>query len=179
MFAVIPPTESEPRIVDDFIRHLNRLLKRHNAARNGDDRLRLRVAAHVGVVSAADNGFAGEPAVVVGRLLDSAPLRAAIAAADDAHLALLLSRDVYQGTVAGGYTTVEPSDFRQVKIQVKKYSGEAWLFVPGADVHGLDLPEATGAAEAAPSAKTAGQVVHTVFHGDVRLDGGVIGISNN
>ncbi|MEU7003465.1 hypothetical protein [Nonomuraea sp. NPDC046570] len=178
-FAVLPPTEPEPRVVDDFVRHLNRLLGQHNRTTARPDRLRLRVAIHAGVVSEADNGFAGESAVVVGRLLDCAPLRSAIVAAPDANLALIVSDEVFKGTVASGYTTCEPSAFREVAVTVKQYHGRAWIHVPGADVHGLDLATTHDPAPGGAAAPRPTQAVTTEIHGDVHLRGGVIGISNN
>ncbi|MEU7863808.1 hypothetical protein [Nonomuraea sp. NPDC049141] len=170
-----PSVDEEPRLVDDFIRHLNLLLRLSNAGRNAADRMRLRVAIHFGTLSDGANGYVGKSPVVVGRLVDAAPVRAAIVAAPGALLALIVSDDVYQHVVATDHTTWKPQEFREVDVTVKTYRGTAWLLVPGTDVHALDLRE-----PAPDDDRTATrQSTTTVINGSVRMgDHGVIGIAN-
>ncbi|MET9393367.1 hypothetical protein ABZY20_23695 [Streptomyces sp. NPDC006624] len=128
--AVRPLDGSQPRLVDDYVRHLVAELRAHNAQRVPEARMRLRAAVHQGMVELADNGFAGTAVVATARLLNAAPLYAALAAHPDADLALLLSDDVFRATVAGGHTTLSTEDFDRVAVQVKEYEDTAWLWVP-------------------------------------------------
>ncbi|MGW7350055.1 hypothetical protein [Streptomyces sp. NPDC054784] len=131
--AVRPLDGGEPRLVDDYMRHLAAGLREYNAQRVPGARMRLRAVLHQGLVELADNGFAGKAVVVTARLLNSAPLYDALAAHPGADLALLLSDDVFRANVAGGHTTLAPEDFTRVSVQVKEYEDTAWLRVPMVD----------------------------------------------
>lgn len=120
----------EPRLVDDYLRHLVAELHAYNAQRVPEARMRLRTALHQGLVALADNGFAGTAVVATARLLNARPLYDALAAHPEADLALLLSDDIFRATVAGGHTTLTPEDFTRVAIQEKEYEATAWLRVP-------------------------------------------------
>jgi hypothetical protein len=134
--ALLPDSESEPRVIDDFIHHLTAALVRFNRYRVAQAQLRLRVAIHYGVAYPADNGYGGHGLVTVSRLLDSGPVKFALRNTD-ANLALILSDGVYQETVLNGHTSVAPDEFRKVTVQVKEYNADAWLWLPGRAVHGL------------------------------------------
>lgn len=129
--AVYPMDASEPRLIDDFVRHLRWELNQYNSARIPALRLRLRLAVDHGPVELAPNGFAGATVVSVSRLLGADPLYEALRLHKEADLAVLLSDRVYTATVGSGHTTLTPADFREVKVQVKEYAAAAWLRVPG------------------------------------------------
>lgn len=133
--AVHPMDGTEPRLVDDFVRHLVSELREYNAQRIPAAWMRLRAAIHHGPVELADNGFAGTTVVTTARLLSSRHLYDALKANEEVALALLLSDDVYRSTVAGGHTTLSVADFRHVTVQEKEYEAAAWLRVPESDVH--------------------------------------------
>ncbi|MFE1802709.1 hypothetical protein ACFW9L_41980 [Streptomyces sp. NPDC059517] len=128
--AVLPMNGDEPRLVDDYFRHLASELRHYNEQRTSAARMRLRAAMHHGPVELADNGFAGTAVVATARLLNSRPLYDALDAHATADLALLLSDEVFRSTVAGGHTTLRVSDFSRVTVKVKEYESTAWLTVP-------------------------------------------------
>ncbi|MER5989979.1 MULTISPECIES: hypothetical protein [Streptomyces] len=128
--AVRPLDGTEPRLVDDYVRHLAAELRAYNAQRVPEARMRLRAVVHQGPVELADNGFAGSAVVATARLLNARPLYDVLAAHPEADLALLLSDDVFRSTVAGGHTTLSTGDFTRVTVQVKEYGATAWLRVP-------------------------------------------------
>lgn len=130
--AVRPLDGTEPRLVDDYVRHLAAELRRYNAQRVPEARMRLRAVIHQGLVELAENGFAGSAVVATARLLNAHQLYGALAAHSGADLALLLSDDVFRSVVAGGHTTLTTDDFTRVTVQVKEYEATAWLRVPGA-----------------------------------------------
>jgi hypothetical protein len=136
--ALLPTTEEEPRVVDDFVYHLHGALRAYNRDLRSGARLRLRLAIHHGVVVPTGGDFAGQGVVVVSRLLDSRPVRAAMEVSD-ADLAVIVSDEVFSATVAQGYTTVPEDSFRRVAVELKEFSGDAWLYVPGHQVHVMHL----------------------------------------
>ncbi|WP_406400117.1 hypothetical protein [Streptomyces uncialis] len=148
VMAVLPEGASEPAMVDTFMRRLDAGLRAFNHGRVRDSWLELRAALHFGTASPGANGFVGRAPVEIGRLLDSRVLRSALAAAEDAPLAVAVSATVFNDVVREAYTTVRARDFLQVRIEEKEYAGRAWIWVPGHDVHtlGLDAPAAPDAA---------------------------------
>lgn len=191
--ALIPADQpgTEPRVIDDFVRELAAALFRHNCDRPADRRLRLRFAADYGLARPAPNGFVGQPVVRVCRLVGCQPLRQAMAAAPDAGLAVILSRQVYGDLVLAGHTKLRPTDFRQVSVSEKEFTDQAWLRVPGADVHRLRIATDTARRDGAAPAERAApakrdlpvtgrgsQVVVNEFAGAVDARHGVIGIRN-
>lgn len=127
--AVRPVDGKEPRLVDDYVRHLVGELGDYNAQRVPKARMRLRAVIHQGLVELADNGFAGTAVVATARLLNSGPLYGALATHPESDLALLLSDEVFRSTVAGGHTTLSTGDFRRVTVRVKEFEATAWLRV--------------------------------------------------
>ncbi|MCX4963740.1 hypothetical protein OHA98_02680 [Streptomyces sp. NBC_00654] len=128
--AVRPVDGQEPRLVDDYVRHLAAELRAFNAQRVPEAQLRLRAVIHQGLVELADNGFAGTAVVATARLLNADPLYDALAAHPEADLVLLLSDEVFRSVVAGRHTTLLPEDFTRVAVRVKEYEATAWLRVP-------------------------------------------------
>jgi hypothetical protein len=155
-FAVLPVDQSEVLVVDDFVRELDVELRRFNEYRRDDWRIRLRLAIHYGPVAPAANGFAGSAPVTVGRLLDSRPLRRALAVDEDRYLALMLSRQVFEDTVAADHTSLRTGDFLPVRVRVKEFDDTAWLRVPG--MPATELKRALEADDAVrpPSGQTSG-----------------------
>ncbi|MGW0145995.1 hypothetical protein ACWEGS_19715 [Streptomyces sp. NPDC004822] len=195
VLAVLPDGASEPALVDPFMRHLDAGLRAFNHGRRPEAWLRLRSAVHFGTASPAPTGFVGRAPVETGRILDSAPLRSALAAVPDACLAVGVSATVFNDVVREAYTTFRAQEFREVRIAEKEYAGRAWLWVPGADLHALDLGggeggtagegsasdgrggEAVGARP--PNAPTApSTTVVTVNTGTINAERAVFGIHN-
>jgi hypothetical protein len=154
--AILAADEPEDVLVDDYVRELTRRLDDYNEDRVAPARLRLRMAIHHGIATPAANGYAGAGVVVVSRLVECAAARAAQAAAPDASLVLIISNRVFLDTVAQGHTALRDRHFRKVAVQVKEYVDDAWLYVPGHDVHSLDL-QFTDARPAGPAAPVAGR----------------------
>ncbi|WP_030711971.1 hypothetical protein [Streptomyces sp. NRRL S-237] len=140
-FAVLPADSGEQALVEPFMRRLDAGLRAYNRDRVPAARLALRAAVHFGPASEAPNGFVGPGPVEVSRVLESDPLRRALAAAPDATLAVALTAPIFTEVVAQGYTNFRPEEFREVVVEKKEYRGRAWLWVSGCDVHTLDLGE--------------------------------------
>lgn len=186
--AVLPRGEREPRVADDFVRHLVAALRRNNRDATPERRLRLRLALHFGPAIPAANGFRGSGPVVVSRLCGCRPLRAALVASG-ADLAVVLSKQVFSDTIVQEHTSLDVTDFRRVRVRDKEYDEDAWILVPGHDVHALELPEDDGPApyidgqRSAPAPGAPGDTattaasksVHNVFNDEVDARGAVFG----
>ncbi|MFI0710763.1 hypothetical protein ACH4SK_08920 [Streptomyces inhibens] len=195
VFAILPAGASEPDLVDTFMRHLDAGLREFNRNRVREAWLRLRAVVHFGTASPAANGFEGRAPVEVGRMLDSKVLKAALAAAPDACLALAVSATVFNDVISEAYTTIRAQEFREVRIAEKEYTGRAWIWVPGHDAKALALgvastsdavdmgaSESTGGGTASvassPNEPTAlGDTVVQVISGTIHAQGAVFGIS--
>lgn len=184
--AVLPPTEPEPRVVDDFVHKLAAALRHHNRDLQAQRRLRLRMAIHYGTAMPSSNGFSGQGVVVVSRLVDCPSLRTALAVSD-ADLAVILSRQVFMDTVVQGHTSLKPSDLREVTVRNKEFVDEAWIWVSEGDVHSLDLSEPESmpspdepadGASAQAAEQPATDTVRNVFHAPVHAPGSTFGVSH-
>lgn len=137
LLAILPEGTSEAGLVDIFMRQLDASLRDFNHGRVGQ--LRLRAAVHVGAVAPGANGFVGRGAVEIGRLLDCADLRTALAPGSDACLAVAVSATVFEAVVQPGNTSVRADEFRYVLIEEKEYQGRVWIWVPGIGARSLGV----------------------------------------
>ncbi|WP_229074279.1 hypothetical protein [Actinoplanes sp. DH11] len=110
--------------VDDALREKARF---HSA----DHRMRLRMALHQGNCHRKDDRWVGAAINTAARLVDAAPLRAALTAAPDAAMSFIVSDEIYQGVVRHGYRGMEPQEFAPVDLEVKELRERAWVQVPG------------------------------------------------
>ncbi|MBF9129466.1 hypothetical protein I0C86_10865 [Plantactinospora sp. S1510] len=196
--SVLPSTEQEPRVLDDFVRELHSALVSYNEDLVRQAQLRLRLALHFGAAMPAGNGFSGQGVVQVSRLVDSEPVRA-ILADERIPLAVVISDRLFTDVVAQGHTSLRPGDFRPINVNHKEYGRRAWLRSPGFDIHALDLagaerprthepasdPVSGGTTATTPGTGTSGadaadpgpsraaappSTVHTEFHDRVRAE---------
>ncbi|MFF0431750.1 hypothetical protein ACFYU9_05930 [Streptomyces sp. NPDC004327] len=140
VFAVLPATAYEPALIDTFMRALDAGLREFNQNRIPQARLRLRAAVHFGPAAPGAGGFVGSAPVETGRILDSAPLRAALDEAPDACLAVAVSAAVFRDVVKEAHTTLRPEEFRQVAVTEKEYRGQAWIWTPGTTARDPQAP---------------------------------------
>jgi hypothetical protein len=130
-FCVLPHDEPEPRVIDGFTRRLEAELRLHNEEVMPWARLRMRMAVHHGVVVKGPNGYPCRDAVVVGRLLDSKPLRGVLEQWPQVNLAVMLSELVYHSVVEAGHTSLRTGQFRRLAVREKEFKGYGWLWLPG------------------------------------------------
>lgn len=96
-------------------------------------RVRLRLAFVVGVSQPAALGLAGDPPVAVNRLLNAQELRARLAAAPEASLAVIIPNTLFQDLVVHRLRGLDPVDWEQIHVvdTAKKFDSHAWMTVPG------------------------------------------------
>jgi hypothetical protein len=126
--SAIPMPGAGIRVIDPLLRYLATTLFRFNEGRREDSRIRLRVAVHQGWVTPAANGWGGRAVVDVSRLLNSAPLREALASRGERDLAVLISRPLYRQVVLAGLTSFRAEEFARVTVREKEFVDEAWLW---------------------------------------------------
>ncbi|MFD0201864.1 MULTISPECIES: hypothetical protein [Saccharothrix] len=147
-WAVLPAATPEGDVVDRYVRALDAELSKTNRYRVPEARLRLRMAIHFGTTVEGANGYPGQDAVLVSRLLNSEPPHVALEQSPGSDLVVVLSDTLFTSLVAARYTTLRPEDFRPVDVRVKDFRGRGWMWLPSGDVHSLDLDAAPAAGPA-------------------------------
>ncbi|MEU9888444.1 hypothetical protein [Sphaerisporangium sp. NPDC051011] len=180
--VVLPPTEPESAVVDGYVRRLAAELGERNAGLPVDEKLRLRVAVHFGVVYPAPNGLGGHAVVQVSRLLDWKPLKRALKEAPEMNLVLIVSNRVFDETIRQGHTSHEIDTFLRVAVHEKEFQGEAWVWSPDVDVRRLAaLTDPKAGEEAgektAPSVAQNASVINN-FNERIRLNKANFGVIN-
>ncbi|GAA3943498.1 hypothetical protein GCM10023085_26760 [Actinomadura viridis] len=131
-FEVFPAALDESVLIPRLVEGLWEALARTNADLSAHARLRVRAALHRGHVRRGVNGWIGESAIAVHRLLDSARLRRALADHPEADLALIVSDILYRDVIVHGYGRLAPEAFRRVRVRLpdKGFEEEGWIYVP-------------------------------------------------
>jgi len=124
----VMPADMDPTIVlPALIRSLAANLSADNA--RSVDRIRLRMAIGVGLVEHSAAGFGGPMVIDMNRLVDSAPLRSALATYPSADLAVAISDQVHATVIRPGYPGIPSAQFSRVNVVAKEFSGPAWIWV--------------------------------------------------
>ncbi|RUL95216.1 MULTISPECIES: hypothetical protein [Micromonospora] len=131
-FAVLPVGIDESRVIPDLICGLAEALRRTNDGLSAEERVRLRVALHRGLMKPADSGWVGTAAIAVHRILDSPPLRAAIRDTPTADYVLGVPDLLYQDVIRHSVVPPLPHQFTEITIDLpdKGFVEHGWLHVP-------------------------------------------------
>lgn len=138
---VLEPGIDESRVVPALLDGLATGL-----ATGGDGSVRMRASLHQGIVHEADSGYAGSAVVALFRVLDSTPVRRALADSPDVQLVAALSDPLYRDLVpAGGYEGLPAGGFHRadVRDEAKNFSSVAWIRpvpVPSVSVPHVSVP---------------------------------------
>lgn len=95
------------------------------------DRIRIRMAVDIGQVGLTQLGFSGSTATRLSRLLDSEPLRDRLHDHPGDALAVIVSDRLHSFVIAEDVPALPPTQFTCVPIEVKEFSGTAWLWTIG------------------------------------------------
>ncbi len=124
----IMPADIDPTVVlPVLIRSLAANLGTDNS--RSVDRIRLRMAIGVGLVEHSAAGFGGPMIIDMNRLVDSAPLRAALTSYPTADLAVAISDQVHATVIRPGYPGIPSAQFSRVNVIAKEFAGPAWIWV--------------------------------------------------
>jgi hypothetical protein len=174
---VVPSVITPVALVHPLIANLDVALRLHRQRSSEQARLRLRVAAHHGLVR-DDGGLAiGESLRIITRLLDAALVRQAARLSPEANLFLVVSQQMYEFAVRPGYA-LDPGLFQLVAVAEKETTTTAWLYVPGYTPHlALHEPLATPVAQPGdePGCERSAPTPPTAQSSDPRSQASVIG----
>jgi hypothetical protein len=126
-----------PRLINPLLGQLQNVLAERNAQANRNDpRMRLRVSVHIGPLpgenDAGKSDGNGTVMNEVHRLLNAEQARDALHGSDpDAtFIAAIVSQRAYEDAVASEACALPASMFAPIKVHVKQFTGDAWLYVP-------------------------------------------------
>ncbi|TDC90229.1 hypothetical protein [Actinomadura sp. 7K507] len=179
--AILPPEIDLLAVVAEFVRVLDRRLTDHNDDHGAELQMRLRVAMNMGTVTSGHMGGGGDAFIVLSRLLDSAPVRAALASRRDANLALIISEEVYQKVVLSELGGLRAKQFLAVAVDLpaKGFHQTAYVHVPGigpgAIVSGGTEP-GSGTPEFDSKPKT---VINTISGENIDLSRSILGFNEH
>jgi len=125
--AILPADADPSAALPILIRTLAALLGEHNAG--ASDRIRLRMAVGIGLVENSTAGFGGPMIIDMSRLVNSAPLRAALTAYPGADLVAAISDQVHSAIIQPGYPGIPGSQFTRVEVSEKEFNGIAWIWI--------------------------------------------------
>jgi hypothetical protein len=128
VFVLVPPDVPKSKVVDGVPHALLGKLRRYNATRTEEARIRLRIAITAGEVMQDEHGVVGDDVTLAFRLLDAEPLRDALARST-ALFALIVSQRIFDEVIRPD-PGMDPSSFRRVDVDVKEVHGHAWLHLP-------------------------------------------------
>lgn len=175
---VLPPDADGVRLVNRFPRELNTLLEIRNGDRVPEAQIRLRLAIHHDALLPSDAWYAGPALIEIARLLDATPLRHALDSAAPAHLALIVSEQVFRSVVRSGLDGLTEDDFAQVVVDhpAKDYRSVAYVHVPGKKAEAMSkaLKAAVEEDQRQPSPGVANDVRVKGDHNTIQTAGGSI-----
>jgi hypothetical protein len=130
-FAVLPVGIDESVVIPRVIARLGAGLLDRDRGRAAEDRMRLRVALHRGLVKEEANGWVGTAAIAVHRILDSPQMRTAIKENPIAPYVLGLPDVLYQDVIAHAVEPPLPADFRPMTMALpeKNFVEQGWVMV--------------------------------------------------
>jgi len=130
MTIVLMPHISTGLLVSQLLDPLLGKLRHHNKVSSPAAQIQLRLALHAGLVTRDANGFAGQAAIHLFRILEAPPVKRELAASG-ADLALIASDYVYDNFIRNTHGAVNPDAYIHVKVNVKNTRTRAWYLLAG------------------------------------------------
>jgi hypothetical protein len=127
---VFMPHISTGLLVSQFVDPLLARLRHHNKMSSPAAQIQLRLALHAGLVTRDANGFAGQAAIHLFRILEAPPVKRELAESR-ADLALIASDYVYENFIRNTRGPVDPDAYTPVKVSVKNTRTHAWYRLAG------------------------------------------------
>ncbi len=146
VLVLITPTVPKTRVVEPLMSDIAAGLRRYNEQAGSNAKIRLRAALHAGDIIEDPHGYAGEDLNLTFRLLDCAPLRAALSRSR-ANLGLVVSEHFYNTIVKQGFEGIDPSQYAPIDVTVKETVAKAWIHLPRPRLEGEPLRDAPTAAK--------------------------------
>jgi hypothetical protein len=127
---VFMPHISTGLLVSQLLDPLLAKLRHHNKVSSPAAQIQLRLALHAGLVTRDANGFAGQAAIHLFRILEAPPVKRELAVSG-ADLALIASDYVYDNFIRNMHGPVNPDAYTHVKVNVKNTRTHAWYRLAG------------------------------------------------
>jgi hypothetical protein len=132
--AMLPADVDLLAVVRRFPSQLDQLLTDHNDDHKPETCIRLRVAMHIGgiIFPKGPLGYGGRAFEVLQRLLNSAPVRTALAEAPAANFAQIISESLYQKAVVPELGGLRPRQFKKVQVDLpdRNFHQTAYVYIP-------------------------------------------------
>ncbi|WP_326559993.1 CATRA conflict system CASPASE/TPR repeat-associated protein [Micromonospora sp. NBC_01796] len=155
MLVVLPAGLEVHRILPELLHGWRAELVRDNAA-HPEARIRMRLSVAAGPIAASAIGFSGGTVIEVGRLLDSAPLRALAVHHPEADVVAAISDRLHLDVVREGHPGLTADEFQPCQVRNKTFEGSAWLWT------GAAVPAAP-TQDPGPAVAPAGRTERNVF----------------
>ncbi|MFD2416661.1 VMAP-C domain-containing protein [Amycolatopsis pigmentata] len=126
---LIPPEFSKSKLADLLPGRLDAELRRHNSTRSPQSRFKLRVGIHAGDIRRNAHGWVGHAVNLTARILEAAEVKSALTRSNG--LLALVTSDYFYTEVIAQDPGIAPETYRRIDVAVKKFSGAAWLRIPG------------------------------------------------
>lgn len=130
MTIVFMPHISTGLLVSQLLDPLLARLRHHNKVSSPAAQIKLRLALHAGLVTRDANGFAGQAAIHLFRILEAPQVKRELAVSS-ADLALIASDYVYDNFIRNTHGPVNPDAYTYIKVNVKNARTRAWYRLAG------------------------------------------------
>jgi hypothetical protein len=125
---IMPPELPAHLLLDPLAHHLNAVLRQDNRTLSRASQMRLRMAAHSGIVHSDAHGVSGHALIHLFRLLEAPAFKKSVELSP-MDLGLIVSNRLYrQAHELGGY--VDPARYRRVRLKSKETRAIAWIWQP-------------------------------------------------
>jgi hypothetical protein len=130
-FTVLPAGIDESAAIPALFGELGERLAERNRGRPADQGMRLRVALHRGLVKQGANGWIGDAAIAVHRILDSDPLREAVRRHPSASYVLGVPDVLFRDVIVHAVQPPPAADFEEMTVDLpaKDFIERGWLYV--------------------------------------------------
>ncbi|HEV7649272.1 MAG TPA: tetratricopeptide repeat protein [Actinophytocola sp.] len=128
VFVLAPAEVPKAVFVEELPGRLVAALRAHNSGRAPQEQIRLRMALHAGEIRQDAHGVTGTPINLAFRLLDAAPLKAALAGSTGV-LAIIASAWFFDEVISNS-TASSPAGYWSVRVRVKETNVIGWIRLP-------------------------------------------------
>lgn len=130
-FTVLPAGIDESAVIPALLGELGERLAERDRGRPAERGMRLRVALHRGLVKEGANGWVGDAAIAVHRVLDSEPLREVVRRNPGATYALGVPDVLFHDVIAHAVRPPLAADFAEMTVDLpaKDFVERCWFHV--------------------------------------------------
>ena len=128
ILALAPATVGKSAFAEKLPLALVSALQTHNVEHPPEERIRLRLVLHAGEITRDRRGVTGPAIIHAFRLLDSAPLKEALA--ESTGVLAIMASAWFHDEVIRHRPQYAPEEYEQVTVDVKETNGFGWVRLP-------------------------------------------------